>query len=481
MKDFKYIWVVGLTVTLLIVALPVLIFVNATRAAAAPDDPWDHVPERIPDVGHEALLQGPFETGPEVTAACLECHPEAADQVSHTTHFTWLSEPVEVDWSDEPVATGKKNLLNNFCIGIQSNYGGCISCHAGYGWSDADYAFDSADVDCLVCHDQSGLYAKTSNGLPGENVDLLASAQSVGTPTRENCGGCHFNGGGGNGVKHGDLDESLYFPTENIDVHMGRLDFQCVDCHWTTDHQIGGRSMTSSVDSAGQIACTQCHEPTLHEDGRISDHVDTVACQSCHVPAGALRDPTKTFWDWSTAGQDWPEDPHVYLKIKGSFIYENNTVPEYAWFNGDVAYRYLLGDPLNPDGATVLNPPAGNINDPDAKIWPFKIHRALQPYDPVYGYLLQPKTIGEFWVNFDWNAAFIAGMKEVGLPYSGQYGFAPTEMYWPQTHMVQPAENALSCTDCHGEESRMDWVALGYPGDPMLWGGRTVAQPTAER
>ena len=31
-------------------------------------------------------------------------------------------------------------------------------------------------------------------------------AQNVGLPARENCGGCHFYGGGGDGVKHGDLD-----------------------------------------------------------------------------------------------------------------------------------------------------------------------------------------------------------------------------------------------------------------------------------
>ena len=26
---------------------------------------------------------------------------------------------------------------------------------------------------------------------------------------------------------------------------------------------------------------------------------------------------------------------------------------------------------------------------------------------------------------------------------------------------------------CHGADGRMDWQALGYPGDPIEWGGRT--------
>jgi hypothetical protein len=34
--------------------------------------------------------------------------------------------------------------------------------------------------------------------------------------------------------------------------------------------------------------------------------------------------------------------------------------------------------------------------------------------------------------------------------------------------MVVPAEKALNCLDCHGDNGRMDWQALGYSGDPML-------------
>jgi hypothetical protein len=40
--------------------------------------------------------------------------------------------------------------------------------------------------------------------------------------------------------------------------------------------------------------------------------------------------------------------------------------------------------------------------------------------------------------------------------------------------MVQPKENALQCLDCHTENGRLDWEMLGYPGDPMEWGGRTI-------
>ena len=64
------------------------------------------------------------------------------------------------------------------------------------------------------------------------------------------------------------------------------------------------------------------------------------------------------------------------------------------------------------------------------------------------------------------------GAAASGLPYSGSYGFAATEMYWPLAHMVQPGERALQCADCHGEHGRMDFEALGYEGDPAYRGGR---------
>jgi len=472
MKDFKYVWLVGLTVTLLLIAIPVVAFVR--RDPQPVDDPWGFVPDHPQHTDHSNLFEGPFASGPQVTAACLECHPDSAHQVAMTAHWTWLGEPVLIEGHDEPVAIGKANLLNNFCIGIQSNWPGCTSCHAGYGWQDADFDFsDEGNVDCLVCHADPSTYAKGDSGIPVPEVDLLAAAQSVRAPTRENCGTCHFSGGGGNAVKHGDLDGSLFYPEEHVDVHMGRLNFVCTDCHQTQDHQILGRSISVSVDDAHQIYCTNCHSPELHEDQRISDHVDTVACQTCHIPLGAVREATKIHWDWSTAGEDWPEDPHEYLRIKGSFVYAENIMPEYYWFNGQ-ADRYLLGDPIDPSQVTVLNPPYGSLADPSAQIWPFKVHRAIQMYDARYSYLLQPQTVGEggFWTEFDWDLALRLGAQATGIPYSGVYDWTETEMYWPLSHMVVPAEHALQCQDCHGENGRMDWEALGYYGDPMLWGGR---------
>jgi hypothetical protein len=135
----------------------------------------------------------------------------------------------------------------------------------------------------------------------------------------------------------------------------------------------------------------------------------------------------------------------------------------------------LLGDKVNVDGSTSMNAPKGDIRDPNARIWPFKIHRATQPYDTELEHLLQPVTSGEggYWKEFDWDQALRLGAEVTGLPYSGEYGFAETDMFWPQTHMVAPKTKALQCLACHSDNGRMDWQALGYDGDPVKQGSQS--------
>jgi hypothetical protein len=258
---------------------------------------------------------------------------------------------------------------------------------------------------------------------------------------------------------------------------MGGSDLLCIDCHTTKDHRITGRALSFALDASNQAACTDCHDQEPHVDARINLHITAVACQTCHVPMTALKDPTKVYWDWSTAGQEGREDDHfTYLKIKGSFIYEDGYLPEYAWWNGQVSYRYQWGDVIDPNGIPQINPPDGDIFDPSALIWPFKVHRANVPFDPVNNILLQPVTSGAggLWETFDWVSALQLGSEIVGIPFSGSYDFIQTEFFYPQTHMVQPGENALQCASCHGESGRLDWTALGYPGDPIDWGGRST-------
>jgi nitrate/TMAO reductase-like tetraheme cytochrome c subunit len=156
-------------------------------------------------------ISGPFASPMEVTKKCLECHEDAAHDVMQTSHWTWK---LQQDYGERgQVDRGKKNAVNNFCISVNGNWARCTSCHIGYGWKDANFDFsDASRIDCLVCHDTTGKYKKPgpAAGMPAgftgkekfdkKSVDLLAVAQNIGTPSRENCIVCHGFGGGGNNV-----------------------------------------------------------------------------------------------------------------------------------------------------------------------------------------------------------------------------------------------------------------------------------------
>jgi len=430
---------------------------------------------------HKDYIEGPFTEGTQVTQQCIECHEDHAKDFMKSSHWTW---ELEQELPGRTVKRGKKNSINNFCVAISGNEPRCTGCHAGYGWKDNNFDFtDMTKVDCLVCHDTTGTYVKDPlrAGEVFSSVNLEKVAQNVGAPVRDNCGSCHFYGGGGDGVKHGDLDSSMSYPDKATDVHMDTdgNDFQCQDCHTTEQHQITGNAMGVSPGGIDHIGCENCHDSAPHKNKRLNTHTATVACQTCHIPFFAKNEPTKVSWDWSTAGQDKKgtvdaNGKHTYKKKKGSFVWEKMITPSYAWFNGK-ADAYMPGDKMDPTKVTKLAYPLGDIKDPKAKIYPFKVHTGKQIYDKKLNIFVSPKTFGEggYWTEFDWDLAAKLGMEaneamvEKGLKYSGEHGFAATEMWWRINHMVSPKEESLKCKDCHKKGTRMNWQALGYDGDPM--------------
>lgn len=474
-------WIIGVILTAFIFIFSLFIFWPGGVKSEKPISSFE-VPQRIHfshSMYFEEYAAKGFPSPQDVTKACLKCHPKSAENLMQTSHWTWLRSSKKLAKNSQSAEIGKKNLLNNFCIGITGNWPSCTKCHAGYGWEDHSFDFKkSENVDCLVCHDWSGTYTKGASGVPPKEVNLLTAARSVGYSKRDNCGMCHFSGGGGMAVKHGDLDDSLIYAVEQVDVHMGKNKMLCTDCHQTKNHLVPGTAFSVSAEQTNAVDCTNCHAENVHKNERINSHVKSVACQTCHIPNYAKRTPTKMTWDWSKAGDaKRKEDPHTYLKIKGEFTYAMNQKPEYYWFNLTVE-RYLMGDKIDPKKMSNINYPSGDINDKKAKIWPFKIHKAKQPYDKKLNTILPVVTAGEggYWKEFDWNKALRLGSEVNKSEYSGEYGFAETQMFWPLSHMVSPVKDSLGCNDCHGNPSRMDWKALGYSGDPAVTGGRDFSK-----
>ncbi len=459
------------------------------------------------------ILQQDFKSGPEVTKACLSCHTEAAHQVQDSIHYQWVFANKTTGQT-----LGKRNVINNFCGNVASNEARCTSCHAGYGWKDMRQPppKEESAVDCLVCHAPKKYYRKfpTMAGLPitepkkfgGKDFpvsDLTKAAQSVNLAQRENCGACHFFGGGGDAVKHGDIDSSLTNPPRELDVHMSAEggNMACSACHSGSGHKwpgsrfdmdakpvtrdANGKSIPSYQirRSNATASCESCHSDAPHQGSsleavKLNNHTDTVACQTCHIPEFARGGiATKMLWDWSTAGKKKDGKPYVekdenghpsYNSKKGTFVYKENVTPVYAWFNGTITYK-TDDDPLDTTSPVVLNQLHGDASDKTARIWPFKLMNTVQPIDAESKKLAYMHLFGKddnaYWKSYDWGKALQAGMDYMSKPYSGKYAWAKTRMYWPITHMVAPTEQAVQCGECHTKNGRLESITGVYiPG-----------------
>jgi len=356
----------------------------------------------------------------------------------------------------------------------------------------------------MVCHDSTGTYKKfpTDCGYPalkekkfGEKVfpavDLKNVAQNVKKPSRKNCGACHFFGGGGDGVKHGDLDTSLLTAEKELDVHMDAkgLNYTCQRCHSSFNHQISGRKYTQPApnnhnismpnDDGNRLSCESCHTQRPHKSNyKLNDHTDKVACQTCHIPSFARQKPTVMNWDWSTAGRmDENKKPfekktetargfNVYDTKKGDLIWVKDVKPEYFWYDGTMTYM-THKDKIGDARPVRLYYPNGSHEMENARIYPFKIHGGKQPFDPekktiIVPKLFGPKESGAYWAAFDWIKASEVGMSVIKSDFSGKVDFVDTETYWPITHMVAPKEKSLNCSDCHIKNGRLKNLAGFY-------------------
>jgi len=430
---------------------------------------------------HEALKK-PFMSGEEVTQACLSCHSEAAEQFHQTIHWTWLA-----SGSKDDITYGKAGYsVNNFCISANAMEDkACLKCHTG--WNGVEEG-----INCLKCHGMEKFnYSEAFTDIQAfvrdddpETLKIMAEIQKevssavgkIGLPGRSNCGECHFKGGGGDGVKHGDLDTSLMKPNKALDVHMGidGENFTCTRCHTTTNHNIAGRIYTNPAvektqslledDLAPKITCVSCHSDAPHtNDSKMNDHTDEVSCQACHIPEYARVNPTKMSWDWSRAGDLKDGKPYnvtgdlgkdIYQSIKGEMVWDKNVVPEYFWSNGTQTSA-TAKDVIDPATVVKVSHPVGDGSDPDSRIYPFKIHRGRQPYDKVHKTLLTPLLSGDkgYWTTFDWNEAISLGNASLNLPFSGEFDFVETTYAFPITHMVAPKTQALACIKCHTRDT----------------------------
>jgi hypothetical protein len=429
------------------------------------------------DHSGKKALQGVQSAEEAVTTGCGKCHArKQGNDLLSANHYSW---------------NGNKELqVNNFCTIAMPN-AHCIKCHAGFDRIYNDYPgspLENNKSDCLVCHaqyydravnpDHTTTGVITDEGLAKGVDNWEALSKTVGRkPHKALCLRCHAGAGGGN--KQGDLGASLATATADLDVHMGGLCMECVDCHATVEHNIEGAG-TQHPAGTTRFSCQKCHTTAEHASSDLNNHTDWLACQTCHIPVFAKADTTNNNWYYDMQGFTLTKD--------------TNLTPVYKWWDGTSTENFdLLNDTVSTTPPTVLAGPvdAAKPNNPTnqtaIKAYPFYEHLGANPYDTtsdkIMPFYRKSTECGSIEAadggnrNRDlayWNCAISNAVADwVAAGYSMSYttdsvGFAETVMYLNLNHEVTKA-NALNCSDCHGTAtppahngSWTGWGDLGY-------------------
>jgi len=399
---------------------------------------------------------------------------------------------------------------------------GCSMCHSvGMGLPPSFEATQEQleNIDCLACHADPKVYVSGPIGIAKKmknvtkldggfryviTVPLEALAKNMmRVPTKDSCLACHAFSGGGPHLKRPNLSPELMGDevSEDFDVHIGR-GMECVDCHKVVDHKFPTASVDTFSREGGIIkSCDSCHGSDPHGGlwaWFLNTFHDRVACQTCHIPYVAHgKFPTDMARDWSattfipkkTRYKFAIPDPETQATDK--WYLRSDVIPYYAWYNGtrevyiypteitpSKDYPEYEMDPVNGEslGVVFYTKPLGSKDDPSAKIYPFKLRKAVMPYSK-YNKTFVPIKAGIAFVTGDAQAATMKAAKETGLRWEkGDYVTMVRMMQI--NHGVVPKEKALFCFDCHGiTENRVDWDGLGYGILPKVYFALLILVP----
>ncbi len=425
----------------------------------------------------------------EGTKTCLRCHKDSATDFFHSQHYQWRGEAPDVVNADGQ-KLGKMNTINDFCTNplpgfiknVKNSRGetvseGCSECHAGLGkMPSSEISREQLEnIDCLICHSptyERELHENEDGSLEWRSIvwedkealDLVA--KNITMPQRDNCLHCHSESGGAANMKRGDLEHALADTDRDFDVHMGTdgANMTCVDCHGGSKHRIRGRGVDlMGTDNADDpLSCDGCHGTEPHAKELLNRHAVRVDCTVCHIPTFAKSHKTDMRRDWSKPFHNEAKD-----KYAPTLTLRKNVEPEIAWYNGTITAQ-LPGVPVTvgSDGAIQMVTPMGSRDDPEAKLYAFKVHGGRMPVLKDKRWLL-PINAEDFFGSSQIDlrvrqaAEVFYDMKDI------EYEWMEIKRFMGIFHEVQPGQDALRCLDCHGDDGRLDWAGLGYEADPL--------------
>lgn len=407
---------------------------------------------------------------------CVNCHPSEADSILHSEHMQW---------------EGKWKEVNTYCTAPEPADFACRSCHVSTG--GVTNLTNPNQTDCLICHNdvykralapQSNVVnvtnwqgsAQTYNfpvKVNGEyqfqpwyekmpaGTTMLSLAQNVHAPTRTTCLNCHAKGGGGDGVKRGDLAmENATSTSDTLDVHMDAdgANLTCQDCHVPNNHLIPGKGVDLRVSEGGTVTCQQCHTAAPHTtNAELNEHTAHVACQTCHIPKFAKAAVgTEMSRDWRSPAWN-PGGCNGQGAWIGHEVKGYNVTPTYKFWNGQ-SDIYNYGETISAvNGTYNMAQALGGIND--GKLYPMKVHTSVQPLHNSSSRIVQFDVLWQFMTG-KYEEAAARGVAFMGL--TGSYSWVNTSADQLITHGVEPKANALQCATCHDTNTQMDLQALGY-------------------
>jgi hypothetical protein len=125
----------------------------------------------------------------------------------------------------------------------------------------------------------------------------------------------------------------------------------------------------------------------------------------------------------------------------------------------------VVENPLT--GTVETSVPDGDVDDPASKLYPFKYKTSYYPMRSAGNQLIALDT-AVFFATADADAAAMSGLSNMGFSASDDYQWVITDTYQLLNHQVAPEDDALSCSQCHLSNSRMDLQGeLGYaPSNP---------------
>ena len=396
---------------------------------------------------------------------CMNCHANVYSDVVNSYH---------VQQVNRDVVDGQWDLLFLNLVEKQDTtrlVRGCGQCHPrGTPPHDPTIAAAAGQSECSRCHSKTDLV-----------FEIHDTGEIVGGTITTDCTMCHVTTEESNSAHisdatcankchHTDVAKRAVMWCSDdyaaYDVHAN-AGIGCLQCHITSDHQIGKGNIIDRSDSIVTTdqpvkQCIDCHMEVTH--GMIVDaHFEKVACEACHIPklpggqqpGGTAIDSI----DWTNGNKD-TEYKNVDFQ------------PVLAWFNGTV------------NGI----PQPSNKDDPGAVLKPFNVititwwdegidlnvvknpNTSLNRGDPItLSHIRSADINGDGEVSTE-------EIREFDLKLYGITGYPDTvlrhmDMYYSVSHNIVGEESALGksalwCADCHGNTSRIDWVSLGYEADP---------------